>query len=327
MADSGGASAPAPAFAAAALLALDVADRKSFEDYRKIILKDHTEAPMMWTFTSFLLDRYHGYWRFQVPFTAGWSYERRQGYFLTKGYSEAARRMLRTELRTLDGEPLRIPDNLDSQWTAIVFAKPGPWNKQREDGLPPSPDHLVKSITAFAASRSGGDVKVYLAMLGGDAATIRAGFEGKDPSCPVLIVPEGMDNPLIHRLGILSEDNQINSVLIRKDGSIALAGGGDTTLANVIEQDDEEFVSAALERGDIEAAKTRIFSLAPTGLRHLIARARVYMALKQWDKALADAEEVVQRQRGIDGGMSLRTAELDEAEQLRDSIVKLRDFK
>ena len=51
------------------------------------------------------------------------------------------------------------------------------------------------------------------------------------------------------------------------------------------------------------------------------------MALKQWDKALADAEEVVQRQRGIDGGMSLRTAELDEAEQLRDSIVKLRDFK
>lgn len=345
VADSGGASAPAPAFAAAALLALDVADRKSFEDYRKIILKDHTEAPMMWTFTSFLLDRYHGYWRFQVPFTAGWSYERRQGYFLTKGYSEAARRMLRTELRTLDGEPLRIPDKLDSQWTAIVFAKPGPWNKQREDGLPPSPDHLVKSITAFAASRSGGDVKVYLAMLGGDAATIRAGFEGKDPSCPVLIVPEGMDNPLIHRLGILSEDNQINSVLIRKDGSIALAwsglanqgGGGDnTTLANVIEQDDEGFVSAALERGDIEAAKTRIFSLAPpadpaavdkhgppTGLRHLVARARVYMALKQWDKALADAEEVVQRQRGIGGGMSLRTDELDEAEALRNSILEL----
>jgi hypothetical protein len=47
------------------------------------------------------------------------------------------------------------------------------------------------------------------------------------------------------------------------------------------------------------------------------------MALKQWDKALADAEEVVQRQRGIGGGMSLRTAELDEAEALRNSILEL----
>ena len=350
VADTGGANAPGPAFAAAALLALDVADRKSFLDYRKIILKDHTEPPMMWTFSSFLLDRYHGYWLFQVPFTAGWSYGRREDYFLTKGDAEEARRMLRTELRTLDGEPLRIPDNLDSQWTAIVFAKPGPWSKKRDDGLPASPDRLVKSLADFAASRPGGDVKVYLAMLGGDAMTNRAGFEGKDPSCPVLNVPGGVDNSLIHRLGILSEDNQFNSVLIRKDGRIAVVVSGlakqsgreGTTLTNAIEQDDEAFVSAALERGDIEAAKARIFSLAPpsdpkavdsrgrpikkppTGRRHLVARARVYMALKEWDKALADAEEVVQRQLGTDGGMSLRTDELDESERLRDTILELR---
>jgi hypothetical protein len=44
------------------------------------------------------------------------------------------------------------------------------------------------------------------------------------------------------------------------------------------------------------------------------------MALKEWDKALADAEEVVQQQLGTDGGMSLRTDELDESERLRDMI-------
>ena len=55
-------------------------------------------------------------------------------------------------------------------------------------------------------------------------------------------------------------------------------------------------------------------------LAHLRSRARVYMALEEWDKALADAEEVVQRQLGTDGGMSLRTDELDESEALRDSI-------
>jgi hypothetical protein len=348
--ESGGEKAPGPVFAVASLLALDVADRKRYEDYREIILKSHTEQPMMWTFAAFLLDRYHSYWLFQVPFTAGWSYGRRADYFLTKGNSEEAQRSLRTELQTLDGKPLLIPEDLDTQWTAIIFAQPGPWNKKRDDGLPASPERSVKPITDLAAKRPDGDIKVYLAMLEGDAETIRAGFEGKEAPCPVLILPGGINNPLIQRLGILSEDNQINSVLIGKDGRIALAlsglnkqsGRGGSTLTNVIEREDERFVSAALERGDIETAKARILALAPPfdpkavddrgrplkkpqyGLAHLSARARVYMALKEWDNALADAEEVVQRQLGTDGGMSLRTDELDEAEKLRGTILELR---
>ncbi len=346
--DNGGENAPGPVFSVAALLALDVADRKRFEDYREIILKNHTEQPMMWAFTTFLLDRYHNYWLFQVPFTAGWSYGRREDYFLTKGDREKAQRMLQTELQTLDGKPLRIPDDLDSQWTVIIFAKPGPWSRNREDGLPASPERLAKPIADFAASRPEGEVKVYIAMLDGDADAIGAGFGEKEASCPVLTVPGGVNNPLIQRLGILSEDNQINSVLIGKDGRIALMvsglakqnGRGGNTLTNVIEMDDEKFVSAALQRGDVDQAKERIFTLAPpfdpeavddrgrplkkpkVSLSHLIARARVYMALKEWDKALADAEEVVQRQLGTDGGMSLRTDELDEAEKLRDTILQ-----
>lgn len=47
------------------------------------------------------------------------------------------------------------------------------------------------------------------------------------------------------------------------------------------------------------------------------------MALGDWESALADAEEVVQSQLSTDGGMSLRTKELDEAEQLRDEIIQL----
>jgi hypothetical protein len=46
------------------------------------------------------------------------------------------------------------------------------------------------------------------------------------------------------------------------------------------------------------------------------------MALKEWDLARADAEEVVQRQMSTDGGMSLRTPELDASEALRDSILE-----
>lgn len=98
---------------------------------------------------------------------------------------------------------------------------------------------------------------------------------------------------------------------------------------------------AALESGDIQGAKTLIMTLAPPydpnavdekgrklkkpeqHIAHIRARVRVFMALKDYDKALADAEEVYSRQYAADSGMSQRTMELDEAEKLRDEIRML----
>ncbi len=362
VADRGGEKASGAVLSVAALLSLDVADRKGFEDYRKAILKNHTEYPMMWTFTSFLLDRHHSYWLFQVPFSAGWSYSRREGYFQTRGETEEANRILHTELSAGEGKSFRIPEDLDSPWTAIIFAKPAPWNSKRDDGLAPSPKSLLKSFANFAATRPAGDVNVVLALLGGDVESARAGLDdtkntkktknAKDPmECPILTIPGGMDSALVQRLGILSEDSQINSVLVNKDGRIAVMLSGlihqgrhdGATIFNVIMCEDEKAIAAALDRGETHAAKDKIFALAPPfdpnavdergrklpkptySLPHLRARARVYMALKDYDAALADAEEVVQRQLGTDGGMSLRTSELDVSEALRDSILKMRE--
>jgi hypothetical protein len=353
VADNGGESASGPVLAVAALLALDVADRGRFDRFRKAILKNHTEYPMMWIFTSFLLERYHRYWLFQEPFTAGWSFGRREDNFMTGGEPEEARRMLKTELRAMDGKPLRIPEDLDSEWTMILFSQPAPWSKARDDGLPFAPVNNLLAFSEFAASRPAGEVKVLLATFGGDAQQTHEALLGgntskKNVDCPVLTVPGGIDNPLVHRLGILSEDEHLNSLLVARDGRIAavISGLGKQrgreggTLSNVICREDEMAVSAALERGDVQAAKERILTLAPPfdpdavdergrklkkpvcHTAHLRARARVYMALKDYDKALADAEEVYSRQYGTDSGMSLRTPELDEAEQLRDSILK-----
>lgn len=346
IAENGGDSAPGPVLAAAALLSLDAADRGRFERYREAIFKGHTEYPMMWTFSAFLLDRHHDYWLFQVPFSAGWSYGRREGYFFSKGDTETANRLLKTELRTLEGEPMRIPQDLDSQWTIIVFPRSGPWQKKIDDGLPPSPQRMLKSHLDFAATRPEKDVKVLMAMLDGDADSIRAALLDSKITCPTLTVPGGVTNPLINRLGILSEDNKINSLLLGKDGRIAVMISGLTNernensayINNAIVSQDEKAITSALERGEIEAAKARILALAPPydpnavdergrkrpkptyNLAHLRARARVYMALKDYDNALADAEEVVQRQTGSDGGMSLRTEDLDVSEALRDTI-------
>lgn len=351
VAESGGDSASGQALAAAALLSLEVADRKRFEDYRGMIAKDHTENPMMWTFSAFLLDRCHRYWLFQVPFTAGWSYGRRENYFMSRGITEEAHRILQTELLAADGKTLRIPQDLTGEYTLIHFTNPTPWSTTRDDGLPQSPERAIKPLLDFAAARPDGDLKVLLASFGGDPAAIHAELlaSRSKVDCPVFSIPGGLANPLVHRLGILSEDTDSNSVLIGKDGRILTVISGLTsnkngaTLMNVVACQDEQAVMAALEKGDVEGAKKFILALAPPfdpeavdekgrklrkpeiSLPHLRARAKVYLALGEIDLALADAEEVVQRQLGTDGGMSLRTDELDESEKLRETILSKKE--
>jgi hypothetical protein len=287
---------------------------------------------------------------FQVPFTAGWSFGRRENYFMSIGDAEESQRKLQTELLTAEGKPLRIPEDLGSAYTVIQFTQPAPWSKMRDDGLPASPERAIKPVLDFAATRPDGDVKVMLATFSGDPALAQAELlESRSKlDCPVVSVPGGLANPIIHRLGILSEDTQTNSVLLDKHGRVLTAISGLTsnkdsrTLINVIARQDEQAVDVALEKGEIDKAKQFIMALAPPfdpeavdekgrkitkkpdyNLAHLRARAQVYIALKDWDKALADAEEVVARQIGTDGGMSLRTDELDEAEALRDRIREL----
>lgn len=351
IADYGGENAPGPALAAAALLALDIADRVRFEKLRETILQQHTEYPGMWIFSSFLLDRYYRYWLFQEPFQAGWTYGRRENNLLSGGDVEQAHRILKTELRTADGKTLRIPEDLDSEWTMILFSSPSPWSTKRDDGLPASPERTLQSFNQFAATRPPGDVKVLLVTFGGDAEQTRAELlaSRSKVDVPVLSIPDSIDNPLVKRLGILSEDQQLNSVLLAKDGRIALVvsgfgrqgHGGGGTLGTVICNADEMVVNAALERGDVEAAKQRILTLAPLfdseavdergrkfkkpehPIAHLRARARVHAALKEYDRALTDAEEIYSRQYAADSRMSQRTSELDEAERFRNEILRL----
>jgi hypothetical protein len=350
---SGDENAPGPAYAAAALLALDAADRKSFDDHRATILQHHTESPMMWTFTTFLLDRHHQYWLFQEPSSGGWAHGSHYLRHMQHGDREPAHRLLRAELQTLDGKPFRIPEDLDSDWTAIVFAQPGPWRKKSEDTLPPDPNGFLDFFSRHHRTRPPGEVKCLIAMLDGDAASIRAGFGKTEPPCPVLIVPNSTAHPLVQRLGLLLEKNQQNVVLIDRLGRIALmvpgrdskASNPALTLANVIAREDEKSIATLLANGDIESARKRILPIAPPydpnavdhrgrklqkpeyNLAHLRARARVFLALKQYDIALADAEEILTRQRDINAVLSIHTPELAEAKALKEEILRLMPAK
>jgi hypothetical protein len=326
--------ASGPVLAAAALLALDVADRKLHEEFRRAYLNEYSEHPPMWTATAFFLDRYHRYWMYHPPFVAGWTYGRRQGHFLAIGEPEDANRSLQIELKTLDGDTVRFPKKDEDQWTVISFVSSAEGSS------------YLSRYRKFAEERPDDNVNLLTAVLNDDAKMTRKVLEAKKSpdTFPTMLVPEGMQNPIVQKLGILAEDTMPNLVLLRPDGSIAAALSGltmsylkDNVIQNVIELHDEKMVDEALARGDLEEAKRLAFAFAPVeeptpegekkkpaqkiSIPHLRSRAKVYMAMENWEAAFADIQEAYLSVNSKAGWLSMRTDDLEEVEELKADIL------
>jgi len=151
---------------------------------------------------------------------------------------------------------------------------------------------------------------------------------------------------MVRQLGILAEDERVNILILRPDGSIANMVSGLTMSAqkaNVIqhtlEWHDEQAVDEALARGDLEEARRLAFAFAPVedaaaegekkkptkkkiAVPHLRSRAKVYQAMGELEAASADAEETYLAVNSKAGYLSMRTEELEETEALRDAILQ-----
>jgi hypothetical protein len=332
--EAGGPQASAPALIAASLLALDTGDRLLHDQYRRTFLDKHADAPAMWTATAFLVDRYYRYWQYHPPFTAGWTYGRRQGHFLSIGLPEDAQRTFQAEFKTLEGETVKIPESSDGKWTVISFVPSAAGN-----------GYLQRYVT-LVAGRPFEDVNLIAAVLDDDADAARKLLEEKkEPDTfPTLLVPGGMQNPIVRKLGILAEETRPNIVILRPDGSIAIALSGLTMSAqksdvvrNVLEWHDEKVVDEALARGDLDEAKRLAFAFAPVpeptpegekkkpvikiSIPHLRSRAKVYLAMGELEAALADAEQSYLAVNSQAGYISMRTDELEETEALKATIL------
>lgn len=332
----------AASYAAASLLALEIADRGQHEQYRRLSLDEYADHPMLWNATSFLLDRYHRYWLYHPPFTAGWTYGRRMGHFLAIGTPEDAERTLQLELKTLEGQAVQLPNDSDGKWTVIEFSPDA-------ERVP-----YLQRYGIFIKERFVDDVRLISAILDDNAAQASATVAKRTQEqqkrrqstdhFKTMIVPGGMDHPLVQQLGILNEDERPNIVLIQPDGRIAamisgltMSGSKGNAMQSVIEQHDEHLVDQAIGRGDLIEAKRLALLHAPLeqvapidgpkhwkpkkiAVPHLRARAKVYAAMQDWEAALADAQEVYLEVNKKAGWLSMRTVELDEIERLRAHI-------
>lgn len=95
----------------------------------------------------------------------------------------------------------------------------------------------------------------------------------------------------------------------------------------LLEWHDEKAIDDALARGDLDEAKRLAFAFAPVlvpptpdqkkqppkkeiPVPHLRGRAKVYMAMKNWQAAATDIEEVYLRVNSTAGWLSMHTEEL-----------------
>jgi len=318
------------------LLALEVGDRKLHEHYRRQSLDRFAQHPALWNMTAFLLDRSHRYWLYHPPFTAGWTWGRRQGHFMSVGDPQDAQRAIDFELKTLDGQTIRFPEHTGGKHAIIEF---------RTDAN--KPPHLQRYGT-FAESRPFDDVALYVAYLDTDTERVQESFKarqeeqkrrrrGPDPYLTTA-VPGGLDNPIVQQLGIVSHGGRPNMLLIKPDGSIitflsglAMSAQRGNVLQNVIQAQDERAVDQALARGDLEEAKRLAFAHAPLpqppdpeakrqkapeiSTPHRRARAKVYRAMGDLESALQDAQAAYLSINRRAGWLAMRTEELDRIER------------
>ena len=321
--DSGGAKAPASACAAAAILAVDAQARDLHELYRdKFPLTGYDGNPALWSFASFLRDRFHRY----ALLKANYIYNRDsspRGYIINLGGTPPDVPLPVMELKTLDGKTLRVPDDTNGKLTLLVFVEPpavietAPELDANGKPKPRTPNFVMARALELAERHVNKDLEVVAAFLCDDPAKAQAMMKVEGWTCRAAMVPGGLANPMVRQLGILSADRIPNVFLLRRDGTIAwdargleYMGGGDlfaTLLAMKvqIETCEVEHACKALEKGDFKEA-ARVFGgpylpWAPDrfGWRppQYHGKALAYIGMQDWKAALESIEMAIDAQK------------------------------
>jgi hypothetical protein len=307
----GGGKVPARALAAAAVLAIEANKEALYQDYRQRLLSlSDVDHPDLWPVLSLIRDRHHNYRLFWGN-PGRWGDDREQRYqvrYLISGVGapEKANRVLVATLKDLDGRDLRIPQDLAGKMAGIVFVEPPEEASDR--------DVCVARVKDFANQFSNRDVPVIVAFLSEDTETVKSMIKDCGGSFRAAMVPGGLANPLVRRLGILSADRIPNPFVLYGDGTIAWWISGLTYPVNAtaiewavsisiginIEKLSTDRAFKALEQGDFKQALLLLTERLPPKLAEdawtadrFQARALAYMGLNDWDAALTDIDAAI----------------------------------
>ncbi len=319
---TGGPQAPCSTFAAAAILAIDAHARDLHNRYRgKLLEAPDGGNPLLWSVVSFLRDRYHTYHLLTATYIRHERGLRRgsmRGYIVAHGAAATMSRLPKVELKTLDGGALILPRETDGELTLLLFVEPPADKAQTE--FPQQVIGAIKYATGLRDRHVHKEVNVIAAFLCDDPKRVDALMKANAWTCRAAMVPGGLKNPLVRRLGVLSADRMPNVFLLRRNGTVAWHTSGFKyddfgypfavylAMKVHIEVCEAETAYSALEQGDFRKA-VRYFAVPfdPEGDQRyrwaaprLHGRSLAHMGLKKWKAALADIDAAIEaHQRGF----------------------------
>ena len=318
---TGGDDAPATANACACILALETHSRALHKLYRGKTLAMHNENDaMLWPVVTFLRDRFY---QFNLLHATDQRRERKdaRSNIVNHDWSTSTRPFPNITLKTLDGSTLNLPKDTQGKITLILFIEP-PADTEPSVQLIGKPAEgkktAVPGSVGYASQRASqhihDDVNLIVAFLSEDADRIKALVKKHDWKFQIAMIPDGIKNPAVRQLGIVSADKIANTYLLRRDGTIAWQTTGlkhqfafshefsaYLGLTVQIELLDIALAYQSLEKGDYKRAADLFAGPFPKKKDERFGwtaprfhgRALANMKLKQWDTALEDIDQAL----------------------------------
>ena len=325
------------ALAAATLLAIDANSKELHQHYRKQLLELETVEPAIWPVTTFLRDRFHTLDLLKVKLTRG---ERKirssygdfvspRAHAINHSIAPMNQPFQKVHLQGVDGGKLDLPAEQTGKLTFLLFIEP-PKDPAADFPLitkkngEPTRNDPIRKVMDYAMEMSERhirkEIEVVAAFLGGDATQAKSLMEKNGWPFRAALVPNGLDNPMVRQLGILSADKIPNAFIIRRDGTIAWHTSGypyksdfgypfaiRLALKVHTEVCDSELAYTELAKGGFESAR-EIFSgpfLPEKDERYrwraprFHGRAVANFGLGDYDAALADVDEAIDYHRKV----------------------------